>query len=176
MPVVEAISETLVRDNIVRAVGDVFDEMLRRPISLRDWAGPWPPRPSAKPEAAAPQVVGTVGFVGEARGLIHLYYDSGFAVDCTGVMLGIAGPELAKVGDVVVNYAIGELTRMIVEAFKEGLCEAGFPCSLTDSSILRGLNFRIDPIATAQRYIYVFDSSGRRFVADVLITGERADF
>jgi chemotaxis protein CheX len=175
MPVVEEISEALVRDSIVRAVASVFDGMLRRTISLRDWAGPWPPRPSAKPEAATPQVVGTVGFLGDARGLIHLYLESSFAADCAGMMFGMAGPELARVSDVVVNYAIGELTHMIAEVFRDGLCDAGFPCGLTESSILRGLNFRIDPISAAQRYVYVFDCVGRRIVADILITGEPPD-
>ena len=175
MPAVGQLSERFIRDNIVHAVADVFDETLRRPISLRDWAGPWPPRPSAKPATATPQVVGTVGFLGGARGLVQLYFESALAVDCAGAMLGMDGPELESVGDVVVNYAIGELTNMIVGGFKEGLCDAGFPCGLTEASVLRGLNFRIDPIVTQHRYIYVFDCAGGRVVADIVISGEATD-
>jgi CheY-specific phosphatase CheX len=175
MPAIGQLSEPFIRDNIVHAVADVLDETLRRPISLRDWAGPWPPRPSAKPASATPQVVGTVGFLGGARGLVQLYFESALAVDCAGAMLGMDGPELESVGDVVVDYAIGELTNMIVDVFKNGLCDAGYPCGLTESSILRGLNFRIDPIVTQHRYIYVFDCAGRRIVADIVISGEAPD-
>jgi CheY-specific phosphatase CheX len=166
------ISEPVIRDNIVHAVEDVFDEMLRRPISLRDWAGSWPSRPPSRAAAATQQVVVTVGLLGGAGGLIHLCFESALATDCAGSMLGMAGPELESAGDVAVNYAIGELTNMIAEEFRNGLCNAGFPCGVTESSVLRGLNLCFDPIVTQHRYIYVFDCAGRRIVADILISGE----
>jgi chemotaxis protein CheX len=175
MPIIGQLSEPFIRDNIVHAVADVFDETLRRPISLRDWAGPWTPRPSAKPAAATPQVVGTVGFLGGARGLVQLYFESALAVDCARAMLDMGGSELESVGDFVVNYAIGELTNMIVDGFKKGLCDAGFPCGLTEPSVLRGLSFSIDPVVAQHRYIYVFDCAGRRIVADIVISNEAPD-
>jgi chemotaxis protein CheX len=173
MPAKEEISEAQIKEYIVRAVGDVFDTMLRRSASLSDSVGSWPPLPPLKPEDATPQVVGTVGFLGDVNGLIYLYFDASFAIDCTGLMLGMTVLEVADAGDDVVNDAIGELTNMIVGTFKNGLCDAGYPCKLTVPSILRGLNFRIEPISTAQRYIYAFNCYGHRVVADILMTSEQ---
>lgn len=170
MPVVEDVSEALIRESIVSAVANVFDRMLRRPATLRRWACSWPARPSLELDDGAPHVVGSVGFHGEARGLIHLHFESTFAVDCTGIILGMAGPELSRVGDVVVNYAVSELTKMIVEEFRASFGEAGYHFGLTDASILRGRNFRIDPIVSAQSYVYIFDCAGSCVAADVLLT------
>jgi len=73
----------------------------------------------------------------------------------------------------VINDAIGEMTNMTVGSFKNGLCDAGFPCKLTIPSILRGSNFCIEPISSAQRFIYGFESAGHRIVTDILLkTGE----
>ncbi|MGA2691984.1 MAG: chemotaxis protein CheX [Opitutaceae bacterium] len=169
----DELPESLVRDNIVRSVGEVFEGMLRRPAAPQDWAGAWPPRPRAEPGAPTPQVVVTVGFFGDAKGRIHLHFESALAVDCTGSMLGMAASELSGAGDAVVNYAIGELTRLIVVSFRNGLDAAGILCGLTDLSFLRGLSPRMDPSGGTQRYVYAFDCGGRRLVAEILVAGDR---
>ncbi len=170
MPATVEISEPLVREHIVRAVVDVFKTMLEQPVTLGEADRGWPPTPPPEPALATPQVVGTVGFLGEMNGLIYLYFDVGFAQTCTGVMLGMSEDEATED---VVNDAIGELTNMIVGSFKNGLCDAGFPCKLTLPSILRGTNFSVEPVSTARRYLYAFNTSGRRIVADILMTTEQ---
>jgi chemotaxis protein CheX len=80
--------------------------------------------------------------------------------------------ELNEAGDEVMNDAIGELTNMTVGSFKNGLCDAGYPCKLTIPSILHGSNFTIEPISSVSRHIYFFDSGGHRIVADVLMKQE----
>ena len=77
--------------------------------------------------------------------------------------------EVAGLGDDAVNDAIGELTNMIVGSFKNGLCDAGYSCKLTIPSILRGRNFCIEPIGSAERNVYSFDCGGHRLVADILM-------
>jgi chemotaxis protein CheX len=77
--------------------------------------------------------------------------------------------ELDEAGDEVINDAIGELTNMTVGGFKNALCDAGFPCKLTIPSILRGSNFSVEPISTASRYIFSFDCTGHKVVADILL-------
>ena len=69
----------------------------------------------------------------------------------------------------VMNDAIGELTNMTVGSFKNGLCDAGYPCKLTIPSILHGSNFTIEPISSVTRHIYNFDCGGHRIIADVLM-------
>lgn len=172
MPATEEISEPIIRENIVRAVADVFETMLRKPISLSGHFHSWPVT-ATDGAISAPQVVGTVGFLGEINGLIYLYFDSGFAAQCTEKMLDISLDEVEGGGDETVNDAIGELTNMIVGTFKNRLCDVGLPCKLTLPSILRGTNFRIEAIGSAQRYIYVFACAERKVVVDILMTHEK---
>jgi chemotaxis protein CheX len=71
-----------------------------------------------------------------------------------------------------VNDAIGEITNMVVGSFKNSFCDAGYPCKLTIPSILRGRNFCIEPISSAQRHVYNFDCGGHRVVADILMKAD----
>jgi chemotaxis protein CheX len=164
------IAESLIRENIVRAVGDVFKTMLGRTAQLRAPGAPAPQQPV--PTSATPYIVGTVGFIGDANGLIYLYLEEAFANQCTADMLGLDLKELAEVGADGVNDAIGELTNMVVGSFKNGLCDSGYPCKLTIPSILRGSNFSVEPISSAQRYVYCFECRGHRIVADILLKSE----
>ena len=173
MPATQALSESLIRENITRAIADVFKTMLGQSSNLTAVAIPgdeasWPPVP-VNGSAGVPQVVGTVGFLGDANGLIYLYLPADFAELCTRNLLGMTEAELEEAGDEVINDAIGELTNMSVGSFKNGLCDAGYPCKLTIPSILRGSNFCIEPISSAQRYIYNFECAGHKIVTDILL-------
>ncbi|HEY4300149.1 MAG TPA: chemotaxis protein CheX [Candidatus Didemnitutus sp.] len=175
MPATQEITERLIRDNISRAIADVFKTMLGRQPEMccreDNAALSWPPVPIESD--AIPQVVGTVGFLGDANGLIYLYLPVPFARMVTCHLLGMTEPELDEAGDEVINDAIGELTNMTVGSFKNGLCDAGFPCKLTIPSILRGSNFCIEPISSAQRFVYCFRESHHKIVTDILLkTGE----
>jgi chemotaxis protein CheX len=114
-------------------------------------------------------VVGTVGFIGEINGLLYLYLPEKFARVVTSHMLGMSEPEVVAEGDEVVNDAIGELTNMTVGVFKNGLSDSGLSCRLTIPSILRGSNFTIEPISSATRWIFYFDCTGHKLVADILM-------
>jgi chemotaxis protein CheX len=172
MPAAEQITANLIRENIARAVGDVFKTMLGKEPTLtpvaKNLEEVWPSQ-SPLAENPRPHVVGTVGFIGEANGLIYLYLDLAFARLCTCHLLGMTEAELSEAGDEVINDAIGELTNMTVGSFKNGLCDAGYPCKLTIPSILHGSNFTIEPISSVTRYIYHFDCAGHRIIADILM-------
>ncbi len=171
MPAAAEINEPLIREYITRAVSDVFKTMLGR---VPAFVGSTPqPLGSASPIAATQDrqlyVVGTVGFIGEVNGLIYLYLEEPFARLCTCQLLGMTEPELEAAGDEVINDAIGELTNMTVGGFKNGLCDAGYPCKLTIPSILRGSNFSIEPISSATRHTFNFESGGHKLIADILL-------
>ncbi len=171
MPAAAEITEPLIREYITRAVSDVFKTMLGR---VPTFVGSTPqPTDSAAPITPNNNrqlyVVGTVGFIGEVNGLIYLYLEEPFARLCTCQLLGMSEPELEAAGDEVINDAIGEMTNMTVGGFKNGLCDAGYPCKLTIPSILRGSNFSIEPISSATRHTYNFDSGGHKVVADILL-------
>jgi chemotaxis protein CheX len=169
MPVVAEITEALIREYINRAVTDVFKTMIGREPTFVCQPETIGGRTLLISEPHRPQVVGTVGFIGECNGLIYLHLDLAFAKVCTCHLLGMSEAELELAGDEVINDAIGELTNMTVGSFKNGLCDAGHPCKLTIPSILRGTNFSIEPISSAVRHIYYFDCAQHRVVADILM-------
>jgi chemotaxis protein CheX len=165
MPAVEEISESLIRENITRAVADVFKTMVGRsvvPLTAETAQVP-------APGTSAAQIVGTVGFIGDVNGLVYLYLDEGFANQCTSQILGMSAFELQTRGEEVVNDAIGELTNMLVGSFKNALCDAGYPCKLTIPSIMRGRNFCIQSTRMAERRTYRFTCGGHQVVTDIII-------
>lgn len=168
MAAIQEITETIIRDNIVHAVTDVFKTMLGRTPAMV--TGPVD-RGSVREGTAvhAPCIVGTVGFIGEINGLIYLYFSESFARICTRQLLGMSEAEIDEGGDEVINDAIGEMTNMTVGGFKNSLCDAGYPCSLTIPSILRGSNFSIEPITSTVRYIFHFECTGHQVMADILL-------
>jgi chemotaxis protein CheX len=170
MPATQQLPETLIRENIQRAVSTVFKTMLGHSTRLMDTPPPVPKGVDGPPPV--PQVVGMVGFLGDINGLIYLYMDQGFARMCTSSLLGMTETEVEESGDETVNDAIGELTNMTVGTFKNGLCDAGYPCILTIPSILRGSNFSIEPVSSANRFIFSFDCANHRVTADILLKTE----
>jgi chemotaxis protein CheX len=174
MPAVAEITEALIREYINRAVTDVFKTMLGREPTFSSESTVAKQRSLLVSEPQRPQVVGTVGFIGDANGLIYLHLDLAFARLCTCHLLGMTEAELDEAGDEVINDAIGELTNMTVGGFKNGLCDAGYPCKLTIPSILRGTNFSIEPISSAVRHVYYFDCAEHRVVADILMKSDES--
>lgn len=172
MPALAEITEALIREYINRAVTDVFKTMIGREPTFSTMVPPGEGREIVVTAPHRPQVVGTVGFVGECNGLVYLHLDLAFARMCTRQLLGMTEAELDEAGDEVINDAIGELTNMTVGSFKNGLCDAGHPCMLTIPSILRGTNFSIEPLSSAVRHIYYFDCAEHRVVADILMKSE----
>jgi chemotaxis protein CheX len=165
MPATEEIAESLIRENIIRAVGDVFKTMLGQSVQFKGVDS----SPTKHVIASGQQIVGTVGFIGDINGLIYLYIEEDFAAKCTREMLGMSDAEFAESGAESVNDAIGEITNMVVGSFKNGLCDAGYPCKLTIPSILRGSSFSVEPIKTSLRHVYAFDNGGHQITADILL-------
>ena len=172
MPATVEITESLIREYINRAVTDVFKTMIGREPTFSAASSWGQGKPAEALPNVRPQVVGTVGFVGDVNGLIYLHLDLAFARICTCHLLGMSERELDDAGDEVVNDAIGELTNMTVGGFKNGLCDAGYPCKLTVPSIIRGSNFTIEPVSSAVRHIYHFDCAEHRVIADILMKAD----
>ena len=169
MPAIQEITETIIRENIDRAVTDVFQTMLGSTPSLTSSTvitNADEPPTAGNP---SPCIVGTVGFIGDVNGLIYLYFGVPFARKCTRQLLDMTEEEIDEGGDEVINDAIGEMTNMTVGGFKNSLCDAGYPCTLTIPSILRGSNFSIEPISLTSRHIFHFECTGHQVVADILL-------
>lgn len=159
------ITATVIPDAIVRSVEGVFKTMAGSDISLI------PANRSPGSEHPA-QIIGSVGFVGEASGLVYLSLGDAFAQHLTGLILGMSPAEVEMNGAEVVNDVIGEVTNMTVGGFKNALCDFGHPCKLTLPTIVRGQNLAVAAIKSADRHIFRFDCGPHRLVADIQLKQE----
>ena len=114
-----------------------------------------------------PNVVGSVGFIGEVTGVFYLYTNDKFAQKMTSNLLGLEMEEIDM--EEMVNDAVGEITNMIVGVVKSRLADRGTKCVLTIPSIVRGNNFRIEPVSSTERRVIPFQCEGKnRMVIEIL--------
>jgi chemotaxis protein CheX len=167
MPIATEFTEEEIQTNLVRAVADVFKTMLDRVVLLLPDDAP-PPPVKFPPEA---KIVGTVGFAGDANGVIYLWFSELFAKRCTGHMLGLAGREFEEMDGDSVCDAVGELTNMIAGSFKNRLCDAGLPCKLSIPATVSGTDFTILPRPSGGAYHreFRFDCLGQPVVVEVVL-------
>lgn len=165
MAATQPITESIIREAISKAVQDVFKTMIRRDITLR------PKAAEAAPIITFPElhIMGNVGFVGKANGVVYLCLSEAFANFATGEMLGMSPGEIQMHGFEVVKDAIGEVSNMTVGGFKNQLCDIGFPCMLTLPTIVRGRDMSVSALVGSTSYVYEFDCAGHRLVADIQI-------
>lgn len=165
------ITEEAIHQYMSASVSNVFDVMLNletAAVGGLDSSVPSPQSPAIR-LGDAPQIVGTIGFTGEAKGLVYLYLDLAFARHCAGQILGMTESELTVAGDEVVHDAIAEVTNMTAGGFKNCLCDCGYPCMLSLPSILRGNSFYVVPVSNAMRHTLRFNCSEHTLVADLFI-------
>lgn len=147
--------EELTRD----AVREVFISMLS--LKLTDE----PPAPLANESTG--QIAGSVGFIGQANGVIYLFAEVDFARILTARMLGISEAEVEE--DEMVNDAIGELSNMIGGYVKSRLCDAGWSCILTIPSIVRGQQLSIERVAQITRRVLRFSAESHQVLVELLV-------
>lgn len=163
MTVAAPITDTVIHQSIVRAVETVFRTMATLKVTfVASSTTPEPP-----PAGQSAQVIGSVGFVGDASGLIYLCLDADFSKYLTGRILGMEQAEVESGGHEVVNDAIGEVTNMTVGGFKNTLCDLGHLCKLTLPTIVRGQHVSIASVKSATRHIFHFDCEGHRITTDI---------
>ena len=147
-----------------RAVRDVFQNMLAIELTVE--------APAPLPTDSEGQIIGSVGFLGDATGIIYLHSGVEFARVITSRMLGIEQAEIENDG--MVNDAFGELSNMVVGFVKSRLCDSGRPCVLTIPSVVRGQRLSITGTPNVTKRIIGFRYDGHCLVAEVLLkeTGE----
>lgn len=156
------ITESLVRTAIVKAVQNVFAIMLRRDTAPRVPG-------SAAELPATYQLLASVGFVGQANGVVYLCLQDDFARFATGAVLGLRPDDPTASDPEVVRDAIGEITNMTVGGFKNQLCDVGLPCMLTLPTIVRGSDLKVIALKGADRHVVEFDCAGHVLVADIQV-------
>jgi chemotaxis protein CheX len=141
------------------SVREVFQSMLSMELS------PAPPVPM-EPDPDG-QIVGSVGFIGNISGVIHLTGGARFARVITSRMLGIREDEVE--GTEMVNDAMGELSNMVVGYVKSRLCDRGWTCTLTIPSIVRGQQLSIEGPTQTLRKVLAFRSGEFQLLAELLL-------
>lgn len=115
-------------------------------------------------------VVGNVGIVGKITGMVYLYMTHPFATRMAARMLGMTEAEVEE--DDLINDVIGEISNMVVGQFKNQLDERGYACRLTIPSILRGSNFVVEPVRSAERQVFYFQCGDDNIAYDILMKAE----
>ena len=140
------------------AVRDVFNKMLR--LEVKDDQAP-----ALAPESAG-HIIGSVGFIGRATGIVYLSAGVGLARVVTGNMLGITETEM---DDGMINDAFGELSNMVVGSVKSRLSDSGWPCVLTIPSIVRVNGMQIESAADAKRGFFAFRTAERQLIIEIAV-------
>lgn len=112
-------------------------------------------------------VAGTVGITGAFNGMIYLYSSAAFARRMTCSLLGMTDAEIE--GNEMVNDAIGEMTNMIAGFIKSKLDNHGCRCVMTIPTVVRGRDFRIEPVTGVLRKTIYFESSGGKVLVEALL-------
>ena len=160
----------VLEDLLVRAIGNVFNTMLQKPVTFkarydRNQAGE---SPFYKLGTRDPMVVGTIGFVGEANGVVYIYMHQATASEVASIMTGMDREELAGEWDIVKDV-IGEIANMTIGNFKNHLCDLGFNCRITLPTVLRGSKMEVDSLQSAKRETFHFEFQGQPLVIDLFV-------
>ncbi len=170
------ISDSELEALATRAVGSVYSMMLNDDVSRitsslideKSCSG----GPSLILDPSETLIAGSVGFIGNVRGVLYIFMGLSLAEKITGNLLGLEPSELESEGNETVNDAIGELTNIIAGAFKTDLSNRGCECRMTIPSILRRSNYSIESTESALRRIFKIDCDGNSFVIDILMEEE----
>lgn len=126
--------------------------------------------PFYKAGSRDPLIVGSVGFTGEANGMVYLYMEIDLAAQIAAGITGMSTAEvLAPDNNEIVKDVVGEITNMTVGTFKNGICDLGFQCKVTLPTVLRGSQLQVETVSGAQRWTFDFEVMGRPIIADLFI-------
>jgi chemotaxis protein CheX len=164
------LTEAIFKESIEQAVQKVFLTMLQTTAAPVHGESPVPStEPWNRPEDLGGTVaVGSVGFAGDACGLVYLYLSEKLANSIVQGMLGMSAAEVASAGREVSSDVIGELTNMTVGVFKNRIHDLGYPCKLTIPTVVWGHDIAIQPTRGTVRRTYTFRVDGHSVVADLI--------
>lgn len=159
---------------MVSSIRNVFTTMLSKNLAFkarygRDKAGI---KPFYSLGSKDPLVVGSIGFVGEANGVVYIYMHQAIAFQIASAMTGMGVDELASEFEIVKDV-VGEISNMTIGGFKNGICDLGFNCRVTLPTVLRGSQMEVDSVQSARRETFHFEFEGQPIVMDLFIQENR---
>jgi chemotaxis protein CheX len=152
-----------VRHLLNRSVSEVFATMFgleARPMEARDLGA-----------GAEPTVAGSVGFIGDANGVVYIFLRAGFAHQLADRFLGLDASETHS--EEMVNDVVGELANMVVGAVKSQLCDGGLACVLTIPTVIRGQNLSAAPVHAVNRQVLGFGCGDEYILVELQLKSGR---
>lgn len=168
MAAAQQITDALIQESIANAMQNVCRTLLRQDAPLVDRV----PTSVYESDPIKFQLIGNVGFGGDANGIVYLCMSDDFALFAVSTILGMSRAEVEFHGPDVLKDAIGELTNMTVGGFKNALCDVGFPCKLTLPTIVRGNNLTVAALKGTARHVFRFTCATHVLVADLQLKME----
>ncbi len=168
MAAAQQITDALIQESIANAIQNVCRTLLRQDAPFVDRV----PTAEYERDPLRFQLIGNVGFAGEANGMVYLCMSDDFAVYAVGTILGMSATEVRFSGPEVIKDAIGEVTNMTAGGFKNALCDVGFPCKLTLPTIVTGHNLTVATLKGTARHIFRFTCATHVLVADIQIKSD----
>ncbi|WP_415910332.1 chemotaxis protein CheX [Oleiharenicola sp. Vm1] len=168
MAAAQQITDALIQESIANAMQNVCRTLLRQDAPFVDRAVV----AELERDPLRFQLIGNVGFAGEANGMVYLCMSDDFALYAVSTILGMSRAEVEFHGPDVVKDAIGELTNMTVGGFKNSLCDVGFPCKLTLPTIVRGHNLTVAALKGTTRHVFRFTCATHVLVADIQLKSD----
>jgi len=168
MAAAQQITDALIQESIANATQNDCRTLLRHDARLVDRVD----TASYEADPIKFQLIGNVGFGGEANGVTYLCMSDDFALFAVSTILGMSRAEVEFHGPDVVKDAIGEFTNMTVGGFKNALCDVGFPCKLTLPTIVRGNNLAVAALKGTVRHVFRFSCASHVLVADIQLKSD----
>jgi chemotaxis protein CheX len=112
-------------------------------------------------------VAGSIGFIGDANGLVYIYFEEPFAKMLASRMLHLSEVEVESVE--LVNDVIGEISNMVVGATKSRICDSGASCRLTIPSVIRGRNLKAEPAGGSESRLVSMDCGGETVLLELIM-------
>lgn len=168
MAAAQQITDALIQESITNAMQNVCRTLLRQDAPFVDRLA----IADFERDPLKFQLIGNVGFAGEANGMVYLCMSDDFAVYAVGTILGMSATEVRFSGHEVIKDAIGEVTNMTVGGFKNALCDIGFPCKLTLPTIVTGHDLTVASLKGTCRHIFRFTCATHVLVADLQLKNE----
>ena len=147
---VEKVNALHCKARVSEAVIDVFDNMLSVRLEPTDKI------PADRLDGH--RNVGSVGFAGDAIGMVSIHVGDNFSRDLAADMLGKQVEELE--GDDVIKDMMGELSNKVGGNLKSAFTDAGLSCALSTPSFTTGTDFEIESLNMDNYERLAFRSAG----------------
>ncbi len=153
--------------HINNAVKDVFGTMLNYELEPMTITGDtWTMN-------GQPHVAGCVGFTGELNGVVYIYASEVFARRMASRLLGM-DPQAVEAGEMICD-TMGEIANMVAGPIKSRLSDNGMACVLTIPAIIRGTNFVVETVSSAERRFFAYRCAEGEVVTEVVIRHKNAN-